>query len=97
MGRGTSKRNEVKSNICPHVMHVVVKTVHFVRKQGLNHRQFQPLALEMDVEYGDLLYCCEVRWLSRGAMLHGVYVNRNELPAFVAQKGLAVPQDGCQI
>ena len=53
--------------------------------QGLNHRQFQQLLLEMDAEYGDLLYCCVVRWLSRGAMLRRVYQLRNELSAFVAQ------------
>ena len=74
------------------VMSVVVKTVNLVRKQGLNHRQFQHLSLEMNAEYGDLLFYCEVRWLSRGAMLRRVYQLRNELSAFVAQKGVDVPQ-----
>ena len=45
-----------------------------------------------NAEYGDLLYYCEVRWLSRGAMLRRVYQLRNELSAFVAQKGVDVPQ-----
>ena len=74
------------------VMRVVVKTVNFVRSRGLNHRQFQQLMEEIDSQYGDLLYYCEVRWLSRGAMLERVYQLRNELTTFVREKGLEVPE-----
>ena len=70
-----------------YVTHVVVKTVNFVRKQSLNHRQFQQLLLEMDAEYGDLSYYCEVRWVSRVALLQRVY-GLNEIAAFLAQKGV---------
>ena len=65
-----------KSVKMQNVMSVVVKTVNFVRPRGLNHRQFQHLLAEMNAQYQDLLYYCEVRWLSRGAMLRRVY----ELP-----------------
>ena len=43
-------------------MSVVVKTVNLVRKQDLNHRQFQHILLEMNAEYGDLLYYCIVHF-----------------------------------
>jgi len=73
-------------------MHVVVKTINIVRKQGLNQREFQQLLLEMDAEYGDMLYYCEVRWLSRGARFHRVYVLHNVLAVFRAQMGFGVPE-----
>ena len=64
------------------VMRVVIKIVNFVRARGLYHRQFQHMLEEMDNQYGDLLYYCEVRWLSRGAMLQRVYQLRAELTIF---------------
>ena len=79
----------------PDVMHVVVKTVNFARKQGLNHRQFQQLLPEMIAEYGDLSYYCEVRWVSGEATLRRVYALRNEIAAFVPQKGFDVPENTC--
>ena len=66
--------------------------MNFVRSRGLNHRQFQQLMEEINSQYGDLLYYCEVRWLSRGAMLERVYQLRNELTTFVREKGLEVPE-----
>ena len=39
-----------------------------------------------------LLYYCEVRWFSRGAMFHPVYALCNELAMFVVQKGFNVPE-----
>ena len=39
-----------------------------VLARGFNHRQFRDLLMEADAQYGDLLYYCEVRWLSRGRM-----------------------------
>ena len=51
------------------VMSVVVKVVNSILSRSLNHRQFQALMDEVNVHYNHLLYFCEVRWLSRGAML----------------------------
>ncbi|XP_055589246.1 protein FAM200A-like [Uranotaenia lowii] len=42
---------------------------------------------EMEAEYGDLLYYCEVRWLSRGAMLERFYSFRKEIALFLQDKG----------
>ena len=59
----------VKSLQMHDVMQVVIKIVNFMRARGLYHRQFQHMLEEMENQYGDLFYYCEVRWLSRGAML----------------------------
>ena len=75
-----------------YVMSVIVKTVNFVRARGLNHRQFHHLLAEMNAQYQNLLYNCEVRWLSRGAMLRRVYELRNEISLFMEQKGTEVPK-----
>ena len=74
------------------VMRVVIKIVNFVRARGLYHRQFQHMLEEMDNQYGDLLYYCEVRWLSRGAMLQRVYQLRAELTISLREKGMEVPE-----
>ena len=74
------------------MMNVVGKHVNFVRKQGLNYRWFQQFLLEINTEYGDLLYYSEVHWLSRGAMLHRVDALRNEIVTFVEQKGFDVSE-----
>ncbi len=39
--------------------------------------------------YGDLLYFCEVRWLSRGAMLSHVCGLQKEIATFCRQKNLS--------
>ena len=74
------------------VMRVVIKIVNFARARGLYHRQFQHMLEEMDNQYGDLLYYCEVRWLSRGVMLQRVYQLRTELTNFLREKGMKVPE-----
>ncbi len=73
-------------------MQVVVKTVNFILSWGLNHRQFQELLKETESEYGDLLYFCEVRWLSRGAMLNRVYQLRKEIADFLIAKKMETPE-----
>ena len=59
-------------------MSVAVKVVNFVLVRGFNHRQFRDLLMEADAQYGDLLYYCEVRWLSRGRMLE--YIENENAP-----------------
>ena len=51
------------------VMSVVIKIVNKILSNSLNHRQFQQLLFEVNAQHTDLKYLCEVRWLSRGAML----------------------------
>jgi hypothetical protein len=75
-----------KSETFVDAMNVVVKTVNFVLKHALNHRQFKALLEEAEAEFGDLTYFCEVRWLSRGNMLERVFALREELSAFMQAK-----------
>ena len=74
------------------VMSVAVKVVNFVLARGFNHRQFRDLLMEADAQYGDLLYYCEVRWLSRGRMLERLYNLRKEVSAFLCSKGADFPE-----
>ena len=71
------------------VMGVVVKVVNSILSRSLHHRQFQALVDEVNVQYGDLLYFCEVRWLSRGAMLSHVCGLQKEIATFCRQKNLS--------
>ena len=73
------------------VMDVVVKTVNFIRSQGLTHRQFEPFLADMDSEYGELLYHTEIRWLSRENVLKHFFALRNEIASFLEMKNKAVP------
>ncbi|KAG0718983.1 General transcription factor II-I repeat domain-containing protein 2 [Chionoecetes opilio] len=70
------------------VMSVVVKVVNSILSRSLNHRQFQTLIDEVNAHYGDLLYFCEVRWLSHGAMLSRVCDLQQEIATFLCQKNL---------
>ncbi|KAG7174117.1 General transcription factor II-I repeat domain-containing protein 2A-like 5, partial [Homarus americanus] len=52
-----------------HVMLPVVKCVNKIRARALNRREFREYCEMLDLEYGDLVLHCEVRWLSRGQVL----------------------------
>ena len=73
------------------VMSVAVKIVSFILAQGFNHRQFCDLLMEADMQYGDLLYYCEVWWLSCGHMLEWLY-NLQKVSAFLCSKGVDFPE-----
>ena len=68
------------------LMSTEVKIINFVLARGLNHRQFRSLLEEMNPQYQDMVYFCEVRWLSRGAMLQRFYDLRNEIVTFLKEK-----------
>lgn len=46
----------------------------------------------MEVEYGNLVYYCEVRWLSKVNMLKRFYDLRNEMDIFLEMKGKSIPE-----
>lgn len=75
-----------------HVMSVVVKTVNFIRARGLNHRQFKEFLGDIEAEYSDVIYYSEVRWLSRGKVLHRFYNLRKEILLFMEMKEKTVQE-----
>ena len=73
------------------VMDLVVKTVNLIRSHGLNHWQFKSFLVDMDSEYGELLYHTEVRWLSHGKVLKRFFALRSEISLFMKMKNKAIP------
>ena len=73
-----------------HVMSPLVKCVHKIRARALNRREFREYCDVLDLEYGELVLPCEVRWLLRGQVLkrfwklkktvHDFLEEKNELP-----------------
>lgn len=74
------------------VMSIVVKAVNFIRSHGLKHREFQSFLAEIDAEYGDIPYFCDVRWLSRGEMLKRVFQLKGPIKAFMLKKEKSVSE-----
>ena len=68
------------------VMKIVVKCVNFIKKTGLNHRQFKTFLAECDAENEDVVYFAAVRWLSKGATLMRFCLLRNESAEFMNSK-----------
>uniref|UniRef100_A0A8C4NE98 SPIN-DOC-like zinc-finger domain-containing protein n=1 Tax=Eptatretus burgeri TaxID=7764 RepID=A0A8C4NE98_EPTBU len=81
-----------KSVTITEVLTVVVRAVNFVCTRALNHRQFRDLLADAEAEFGDLIYFCEVHWLSQGKMLERVFSLRDELASFLWEKGNPVLQ-----
>ena len=70
------------------VIGTLVKAVNMVFSHELNHGQLHQLLQEAENQYGDILYFCDVRWLSRGALLSRVYGLRNEIATFLENKNI---------
>jgi hypothetical protein len=64
----------------------VVSTVNFIISSALNYRQFQQFLLEVEAEYGDVLYHTEIRWLSRRKLLKHFFELRHEIEIFLTEK-----------
>lgn len=47
-----------------HVMKPVLRAINYIRSKALCHRQFQQFLLNIQAEYGDVVYHNDVRWLS---------------------------------
>lgn len=69
------------------VMDTVVRTVNYLRSHGLTHRQFKEFLADIEAEYPDIPYHAEVRWLSRGKVLHRFFSLRDEINTFLEMKG----------
>jgi len=65
------------------VMNDVIKTVNFIKKHALNHRQFKTLLKESESPFGDVIYIfSEVRWLLRGQTLKRFFSLKKKLQSF---------------
>ena len=73
-------------------MKKVISTINFIKSRALNHRQFQQFLEDAEAECGDLIYYCEVRWLSKGKMLKRFYDLRDEIATFMDMKGKIIPE-----
>ena len=68
------------------LMSTVLTIINFVLARDLNHRQFKSFLEEMNAQHQDPVYFCEVKWLSRDAVLQRFYDLRNEIVTFLKQK-----------
>uniref|UniRef100_A0A8C5CPG7 SPIN-DOC-like zinc-finger domain-containing protein n=1 Tax=Gadus morhua TaxID=8049 RepID=A0A8C5CPG7_GADMO len=74
-----------------HVL-IVVKTDHFLKSRGLNHRQFKTFLEQSEADFGEVIYFSAVRWLSRGATLKRFFNLRKEIREFMESKGQGLTQ-----
>ncbi|KAF2366884.1 Ribonuclease H-like domain [Trinorchestia longiramus] len=65
----------------------VLKIVNFIKSRDVNSRIFKELCKEMGEKYEVLLYHTDVRWLSRGKVIHRVIELRKAIKEFLEQKG----------
>nr|KAF6407290.1 hypothetical protein HJG59_009933 [Molossus molossus] len=74
------------------VMSTVVSCSNFVKSRRFNSCQFKELLNDLDSEYSDLVYHCEVRWLSPGNILMRFYRLQDEVKQFMEMKGKPVSE-----
>ncbi|XP_025420225.1 general transcription factor II-I repeat domain-containing protein 2B-like [Sipha flava] len=74
------------------VMNIVVQNVNYIRKSALSHRQFKNFLAEIESEYLDIPYHCEVRWLSRGHVLKKFFYLRSEIDTFMTEKNRVITE-----
>ncbi|KAJ4445938.1 hypothetical protein ANN_12624, partial [Periplaneta americana] len=68
------------------------KSLNLIKANSLRHRQFQEYLHDICCDYDDLTYYSQVRWLSRGHMLHRFYNIRAEVDSFLKGHNIAIPE-----
>jgi predicted XRE-type DNA-binding protein len=68
-------------------MNIVMSIVNIIESRSLNQGQFRELLIDIEANYGNVIYHSEVRWLSRGKVLKGIYDLRKEVQVFMNMKG----------
>ncbi|KAJ4437349.1 hypothetical protein ANN_17490 [Periplaneta americana] len=81
-----------KSANSANVMSVVVKALNLIKANSLRHRQFQEYLHDICCDYDDLTYYSQVRWLSRGHMLHRFYNICAEVDSFLKGHNITIPE-----
>ena len=70
-----------------HVMEKVVSAVNFIRSRGLNQEEFKSFLGEVGSDHDDVVYFCQVRWLSKSSTLFRFWSLRDEIKTFMINKG----------
>ena len=65
------------------VLSIAVKTVNYIKKNALHSRCFAALCDRLDSDHLQLLYYCEVRWLSKGRVFNRLFELRQEVNIFL--------------
>ena len=65
------------------VLSIAVKTVNYFKKNALHSRCFAALCDKLDSDHLQLLYHCEVRWLSKGRVFNRLFELRQEVNIFL--------------
>ncbi len=65
------------------VLKQAVQMINFIKARPLNARLFPLLCQELGAKHEQLLFQTEVRWLSRGRVLHRIYELRSEVMTFL--------------
>ena len=69
------------------VMKVVNIVVTFIREKALNHRQFQNfLTSKWEADHDDVIYYCDIRWLSRANVLKRIAELKDPIQEFMTLK-----------
>ncbi len=65
------------------VLNQAVQIINFIKARPLNARLFSLLCQELGAEHEQILFHTEVRWLSRGRVLHCLYELHSEVMTFL--------------
>ena len=79
------------------VLKVANNIVKFIRAKALNHRKFQNfLTSEWEADHGDVIYYCDVRWLSRANVLKRIAELKDPIQEFMTLKNKPILEFGDQ-
>ena len=67
-------------------MKEAVNIVNFIRSRALYHRQFRALLEEDDGDYVDIIYHCNIRWLSNGVVINRIWELKDKIQEFYQSK-----------
>ena len=70
-----------------HVMQSVAKGIKFIWYKALCHCQFHQFLHDIEVEYGDVSYHNDVRWLSMISALLRFFLLEREIVQYLVEKG----------
>ena len=68
------------------VLTMVVTVVNYIKMRPLKSRIFSTLCKDKGSVHSELIFYCEIRWLSRGKFLQRVYELREEIAIFLEEE-----------